>query len=158
METNPGNPSAPPIVGGIHPADALAGSSVCSAQNQKLLRPVFNNGGVFLSFAKHKNFSPRYTPIVGPPISPVHRNCLPGLGAALCNLPHLILIDLLKTPLSSAIAMGIAIPAQHGVRSIPPFQMRLGGGVHHAGAPAPSCRLCLIACNSLHGDAVREPR
>jgi hypothetical protein len=133
METNPGNPSAPPIVCGIHPPYASAGASVRFAHNQKLSPPVFNNGGLFFSFVQHDKFLPPQAPAGGAPVSPVHRKCLTPLGVFLCNLPCLSLFD---------------FPRPHGGVQIAPFQTGMGAAAHHSGGPAPSCRLCLIACNS----------
>jgi len=152
METNPGNPSAPPIVCGIQPPYPLVWSSFCFAHDQKLSSPAFNTGGVFPYLAKHENFSSLHSPIVGASGSPVHRECLPRLGAALCNLPSLSLFDSTPIPLSAAIAPGIAIPRPHGGVLLAPFQTPMGVAGHQMRVAAPSCRLCLIACNSRQFD------
>jgi hypothetical protein len=147
METNPGNPSVSPIVCGIPSQYALSGPSVRFAHNQKR-SPAFNNGGLLLSFAQHEKFSSPRTPAGALPVSPIDRKCLTPSGGFSCNSLHLSLFDSPRRPLTTAIAHGIAIPHPRAGVLVVLFQTRMGGGVHHSGEPAPSCRLCLIACNS----------
>lgn len=142
METTPGNPSAPGFGCGIPTPPVIAGAP--------------------LLFPRHQKFSSPHEP-AGDPILPPHASagdpspvCLvqQKLGAILCDLPCLPLFLPTQTRVTTAIASAIAILQLEDYPSVP-FEMWMGEGVHHSGPAAPSCRLCLIACNSRQVDENR---
>src|SRR5215472_3290965 len=128
METAPGNPSAAGFRCGIPTPHVTAGAP--------------------LLFPRHQRLSSPHGPAEGPLVFPIRRNYATLQGAVLCDLTYRILFHSGPEPLTAAIAPGIAILSPHGGAFLGPFQIRMGDGGHHSGCPAPSCRLCLIACNS----------
>jgi hypothetical protein len=138
MGINPANPSAPAHCHGTPHAVA----------------------GCRLVYKPSWKFATSHSSAGTPLASPVRLNDTTPLGASLCDLVRLSSFRLLEASLGSAIAPAIATPAHHGIQSMAFFRLSVAGGGHHSGGPAPSCRLCLIACNSRKftcGQALRPP-
>jgi len=131
----------------LSPPSALTGLPLRPAHDLALLFPPTFAWNASL-LPQHQKFLVRLTP-AGPPLAfPISQNCPAALGAALCNLPCLPLFRTPQAPVTTAIAPGIAASSPHRGVPVAPFQTRMAAGDHQSGGPAPSCRLCLIACNS----------
>jgi hypothetical protein len=173
MESNPAKPSVPDLGYEILSPCPLAGAPLRFTHHQKLLPPHVPAGtplvfvhhqklsrphppaGTPLVFVHHQKLSRPHPPAGTPLAFPIHQNCPAALGALLCNLPCLTLFGAPRKPLTTAAAPGIAVPRRYGCPFMAPSQMWTGDGGHHSGGAAPSCRLCLIACNSRQFDEYR---
>jgi len=100
------------------------------------------------SLTHHRSF-PAPQPMVGTPFPYPHRlDSAIQPGAPLCDLPSLTPFHTPPTPSTGAIALRNAISVPNCAAACAHFHMRVAGGGHQRAAPAPSCRLCLTACNS----------
>jgi hypothetical protein len=76
-------------------------------------------------------------------------------GSSSCHSQYLLcLSDALRIAESAALALSIAVLEPEALRFATLGAGRSVGAVHHDGATAVSCRLCLIACNSSQFDVV----
>jgi hypothetical protein len=158
MEANPADPSVPVLRRGTHTAHSAAGVPLHFRRRRRLSPSHASAGGRFspphevmgrlLRSPHHRKFSSLRAPAGGPMhVSPAQQK----LGDVLCNLPYLPLFQTSQTSVATALPSRIAIPHRDDLPSMP-SQMRMAEGVHHSGGIAPSCRRCLIACNSRQVD------